>query len=241
MDPIRPLAACILLMATGCGDVFKTAPGYSNQLAAEITFDSPAEFDNPVNANDTGYITGNWEVKDGTYQQTEASSNNFISLRRYVGGGWGTRGEAPQEYKVQVDVNAYKEADNAQLLGYPIGILSMVPYYRDAKHYVVVVATPTSVGGMKVEAWAVNGFSPGGDAWPADSMMMSKWLTTPLATGTVLNLSAQVNTKAQTLGLTINGEAQEPVTSPVITQDRHWVALVSNGNYVQFDNLKLFK
>jgi hypothetical protein len=241
MNPIRPLIACTLLTVTGCGELLGSDPGYKNQLVADLTFDGPAEFDNPVSANDVGYFSGNWAVKDGAYVQDQASTNNFISIRRYTGAAWGSKGEAPKEYKVEVDMMAYKDADSMQLLGYPVGILSFIPYYRDPKHYVVAVATPTSTGGTKVECWAVNGFSPGGEAWPQEAMLMSKWLSSPLATGSNLNLGAQVDTKNQTLRLTINGEAQEPMTTPLITQDRHWVALVSNGNYVQFDNMKLYK
>ncbi|MGE5708416.1 MAG: hypothetical protein ACM3YO_08785 [Bacteroidota bacterium] len=226
-----------LILVTGCGLTPGAAP-FHNQLAATVTFDTPSSFDNPGNSE--GYFNGNWVVQDGAYVQAEPSANNYITIRRYTGGGWGSRGEAPDRYRSEVQIQAYKESEAPQLLGYPVGILSYIPYFRDSKHYVVLVATPTSTGGMKVEAWAVNGYAPG-VAWPQEACLMSEWMTTPCAVGTPVTLGATVDTREHSIRVAINGEEQEKVSSPMITGGKHWVALVSNGNYVQFDNLRLYK
>ncbi len=232
----RVLLALFLL--AGCGLVPNASP-FKNQLSQTVTFEQPASFDNP--AAGSGYFGGSWQVKDGSYQQAQSSINNFITIRRYKGGGWGSNGEAPAHYRTDVEIRAYQEADSPQLLGYPVGILSFIPYFRDATHYVVLVATPTNTGGTKVEAWAVNGYAPGGSSWPEEACLVSKWLDAPMSVGTPLVLGAEVDTKTQSLKVSINGEEQEKVHTPLLSGGKHWVALVSNGNYVQFDNLRLFK
>lgn len=240
-----PLARCLapLLIAglVGCSldgipflSPYRTAPGGGKTTI--LTFDTPAmPFDNPAKGEASGFAPGSWAVVDGRLTQTVGAADNLANHLRYTGPAFDTDdGHAGLQYAVSVDVAVAREADSPAVHGYPTGILAMMPYYRDPTHYVLLVATR-----QNLSCWVVDGQRPAGTEWPESARVWDEWLGEPLSASSSIRWGAEVDVDAHALTISVNDQKKAARTVPMIDRKPHWIALAANGNYAQFDNLRL--
>jgi len=202
---------------------------------------SVAPFTDPTTEDErrTGrFAMGRWLVKDGFYQQTLEAAMPSLSLRRYMGTGWGlVDGKAPARYRMEVTLQALRPVSRkpGELAGAPVGVLGIIPYYLDSTHYVMLEAVQD-----RLEMWFVDGLTPG-DTWSADTHLRFQGASTPsLAVGKPITLAAEVDTRNGSIQIESQGEIREVVTDPGFLKDvPHGVALVSNGNYVGVSRVTL--
>lgn len=225
------IAPPVPVIAPDPGIVFRVGMAVSR-----IPFEDPTTMEERESAR---YFMGRWAMNDGAYQQEDVPPSAGMSFRRYDGNAFGTQdGLAPSHYRVDAVVSAFAPAGRGpdDIPGSPVGALGIVPYYLDTTHYLLMVATPTDA-----ELWTVDGLRPG-DEW--DAATYRKWLydlPTPLKVGDEVRWGADVDTKAQTIGIYLDGQLMEDLTDPFIKDVAHSVSLISNGNYVRYSSLTLKK
>lgn len=232
--------ACVLL--AGC-DAAGFIPGMSKYTTAPaggkttlLDFETPSmPFENAAKGEASGFAPGTWAVVDGKLQQTVGATDNLANHLKYTGDAFNTKdGKAGRVYTVSVDASVAKDADSPAVHGFPTGVMAMMPYYKDPKHYVLLVATAQSLSG-----WVVNGQTPAGSEWPADAKFYDEWLEAPLSASSSLNWKADIDTEANSITVYVNDQKKVTKKLPMINNDSHWVALGANGNYAQFDNFKI--
>lgn len=191
------------------------------------------------------FSSGNWVIRDGWFAQTREAQSATLMFRRYNGAALGLpNGQAVSRYRVETLAQPYQavpEARQFDIAGYPTGIVGMIPYYLDPTHYILLIATPqTSSGPSEASLWVVDGLMPG-DNW--DVSVHRKWRSNlkgeQLQVGTNVQWGAEVDTKAKTITVFLNGEQKETLTLDFIQDVQHSVSLISNGNFVQYDWLRL--
>lgn len=182
------------------------------------------------------FFEGLWGYNGGFLEQSMGARKPSLTFRQYVGEGLGANGVAPGKYRTDVTVWVYQNSDQyADMVGAPLGILGYAPYYLDETHYLLAVAKPKAL-----EVWAVDGFNPGSE-WPVTNRLFKRDLATPLAVGVPVSWSVEVDTLANSARVWANGEEMTTVTHPLIADRGQRVALVSNGNYLHFQDFKLFR
>jgi hypothetical protein len=180
---------------------------------------------------------GRWIAVDGQYEQMKEAPTATLMIRRYNGEALGKpNGYAPSRYRFESTIQAFKAADvpETNLAGSPVGLLAIIPYYLDSTHYVLMEGIKN-----RYEVWFVDGMTPG-DEWNADTSRKFNMDATPdIAVNQPIQLGAEVDTKQGAMKVYINGELKEVLQAPFIKDVQHSVALVSNGNYVAFKDVKL--
>lgn len=217
------------------------APPPSNTQGYTVPFNDPnnlpfAQPASPTSLASGLFFAGTWQLNGGYYEQSTGAKQASLTFREYNGNGFGTQdGSAPAHYRVDVTAWVYQPSDQyPNMVGAPLGIIGYSPYFKDETHYLLVVAKPSSL-----ECWDVQGSVPG-TTWPATSLLWSQALATPLAVGTPVAWSVEVDTGAQAATIWANGKQMTKVTSPDLTNSGQHVALISNGNYMHFQNMVLY-
>lgn len=208
-----------------------------------LTFDgsTAAPFEDPTTTDErsTGrYSMGRWMANNGAYEQTQELDAATLMFQRYNGDGFGhPNGMAPSRYSFEATAFAYKPvtASESVMAGAPVGILAVVPYYLDSTHYILVEAAKD-----RYQAWFVDGLTPG-DEWSADTYMRyDEQATGSLDVNQPVKFKIDMDTKAGTMRLSINDELKDVITDKKFIKDvQHSVALLSNGNYAAFKDVKL--
>ena len=232
-----------LMLVAGCGsDLFDRKSDFrapAGGKTTQLSFEDPQElsqFDNPAIKEPAGFTPGEWKVEGGALKQTMGMKDNTANHLRYKGEAFGrSDGQAGLRYRVDVDASAYQEAIHPQVHGFPTGVLNLMPYYQDPTHYVMIVAKKQTV-----EAWVADGQRPASMAWPDTNKLWGTWLKEPIAVGQVFKLGAEVDVEAKKLRIYVNDELKAEREVPQMDASKpHWVALGANGNFAQYDNLKL--
>lgn len=218
-------------------------PPAAAQNQAAVTFKDEATnglFADPVGdgAKATNrFFGGQWAVTGGYLEQSQGARMASLSFRQYVGDGFGTQGGvAPGHYRADVTVWVYQpSAQYADMVGAPLGILGYAPYYLDETHYLLAVAKPG-----QLEVWAVDGQEPGTE-WPITNRLYSRNLATPLQVGSPVAWSVEVDAATQSAKVWANGEELTTVTHPMLQDRGQRVALISNGNFLHFQDFKVYR
>lgn len=218
------------------------APPPANAQATDVSFADPNNmpFVDPLQDADkaTGvFFAGTWGYNGGYMEQSLGAKQASLTFRQYNGNAFGTPdGSAPAHYRADVTAWVYQPSDQyPNMVGAPLGIIGYCPYFRDAQHYLLAVAKPTSL-----EVWAVDGFIPG-TTWPVNNLLFSRTLQTPLAVGSPVAWSVEVDTNAGQATVAANGEQLAQVNHAILNTSTHYVSLISNGNYVHYQDFKLYK
>lgn len=208
---------------------------------ARVTFDATASlpFFEPTtdDAKATGaFFAGQWAVAGGALQQNVEARGSQLSMRVYNGDAFGAAGGAtPPRYRMDITVSAFNKVTGyATLVGAPLGIMGFSPYYVDETHFLMVTAKPTSY-----EVWAVDGQTPKVE-WPLKNQLLKKTLATPLDVNQTVSWAVEVDTNSQQARVFANGE-DLGVVSHAMLGGQGKVALISNGNYVQFQDMRLYR
>lgn len=182
------------------------------------------------------FFEGGWTVNGGYLEQTYGATTSSLTFRQYAGNAFGSNnGVAPAKYRADVTVWVYQPSvQYPDMVGKPLGILGYAPYFLDETRYLLVVAKPT-----RLEAWVVDGQVPGSE-WPLSQQVWGQDLATPLAVGSPVAWSVQVDTTTNSATIWANGEQKSTVTHPLLSNRGQRVSLVSNGNFVRFQDFKLF-
>ncbi|MBU6428438.1 MAG: hypothetical protein KGR26_05485 [Cyanobacteria bacterium REEB65] len=227
--------ACAALAA--CGSL-GPAPGPGG-LVANFGFTGPAvlaQFDNPARQESSGFGYGQWAISGGALEQVKGAADNDADHLRYIGSAFGSHGGlAPHHYRVEVDVSAYQAVDSPQVAGAPTGTLALLPYYKDPTHYVLLDAS-----GHTNEAWMVDGYRPAGDVWPASAKVWSQWNPDSVGLNQVVRWTAEVDTDHHSVHIWVDGQDKGTVTSALVDNSPHYIALAANGNYVAYHHLALY-
>lgn len=183
------------------------------------------------------FFGGQWAVNGGYLEQSQGARTSSLSFRQYVGDGFGTQGGvAPGRYRADVSVWVYQpSAQHPDMVGAPLGILGYAPYYISETQYLLAVAKPTTL-----EVWAVDGQQPGTE-WPLSNRLFKRDLATPLTVGSPVAWSVEIDTAAQSAKVWANGEELATVTHPLIQDRGQRVSLISNGNFVHFQDFKVYR
>lgn len=183
------------------------------------------------------FFAGTWAPNGGYLEQSTGARQASLTFRQYAGEGFGSQGGvAPAHYRSDVTAWVYQPSDQyPNMVGAPLGIVGYAPYFKDETHYMLVVAKPTSL-----EAWAVDGFVPGSE-WPVANRLWSQPLDTPLAVGTPIAWAVEIDTASQSAKIFANNEEKVTVSHPMLTNSGQRVALISNGNYLHFQDFKVFR
>lgn len=183
------------------------------------------------------FFSGTWGYNGGYMEQSTGAKQASLTFRVYNGNAFGSSdGTAPAHYRADVTAWVYQPSDQyPNMVGAPLGIIGYCPYFKDSTHYLLAVAKPASL-----EVWAVDGFVPG-TTWPVNNLLFSRTLATPLAVGTPVAWSVEVDTGAQQATVSANGEQLATVNHAILSNSGQKVALISNGNYVHYQNFNLYK
>lgn len=190
----------------------------------------------PENRATGRFFSGSWLPQGGYLAQRQGALRPALSFRTYVGDDFGTAdGLAPAHYRADVTVWGYQPAAQyPDMVGAPLGILGFAPYFLDETHYLLVVAKPLSL-----EVWAVEGQLPG-TAWPPERCLLKRALPRELRVGDPVAWSAEVDTQAKILRLWHDGAELGRLAVPMLADCGPRVALVSNGNFLHFQNFRVF-
>lgn len=219
------------------------APPPANAQGGQVAFTGDPNampFVNPVSDQGKGtgvFFDGTWTYNGGYMEQSTGAKAASLSFRQYAGDAFGTQGGiAPPHYRADVTAWVYQQSDQyPNMVGAPLGIIGFAPYFRDETHYLLAVAKPASL-----EVWAVDGFLPGTE-WPVTNKLFSRTLATPLQVSTPVGWSVEIDTNTQTATIAANGEQLASVNHPLLANNNQRVALVSNGNYLHFQDFKLYR
>lgn len=218
------------------------APPPQNAAGGQIYFNDPNNFPfvDPVPETSRAtnkFFEGTWTYNGGYMEQSLGARTASLTFRQYSGDGFGSAGGvAPAKYRADVTVWVYQNSDQyPQMVGAPLGILGYAPYYINEQKYLLVVAKPTNL-----EVWAVDGQVPGSE-WPLANRLLNQPLQTPLAVGSPVAWSTEIDTNSQSARVWANGTELGTVTHPMLQNAGQRVALVSNGNYLHFQDFKVFR
>lgn len=218
-------------------------PPAESAAQSALDFSGPIErlpFSDPVSdaAKATGaFSSGNWVTHGGYLEQNLGALSSSLSFRQYTGSGFGTEQGLPSEhYRVDVTVWVYQpSAQYPDMVGAPLGILGYAPYFIDETRYLLAVAKPSSL-----EVWAVDGYRPATE-WPLEARVLKRDLPVPLVVGTPVAWSVEIDTAHQSARVWANGEELATVKHPLLVNRQQRVALVSNGNYLHFQDFRVFR
>jgi hypothetical protein len=151
-----------------------------------------------------------------------------LSFRRYAGNAFGTaNGELPARYRVSLTLTPIA----AHELNYPpVGDLGVPIFYLDPLHYVEAVFKPDSF-----EIWACDGGLP--SKWRGWHPLFQTELQTKALQAR--RLSAEVDTVAGTMTVTVDGKVMATVRHALIQPYSHYVALRATGNKVLFSDVRV--
>jgi hypothetical protein len=215
------------------------APAPTGASGGQVQLNDPSNFPflDPMQDRGTDlFFNGQWSINGGYIEQAQGARRSSLTFRAYSGNAFGTQGgAAPAHYRADVSVWVYQpSAQYPDMVGAPLGILGYAPYFINETKYLLVVAKPKAL-----EVWAVDGNQPGTE-WPLSQRLWKQDLASDLAVGAPVTWSVEVDTNAHTAKIWANGEEKTTVTTPLIANGGQRVALVSNGNYVHYQDLKLF-
>lgn len=204
-------------------------PGEEGTLLENVNFaTAEVPFRDPISQADAAsgsFMPGKWTSGGGTYVQEEPGSSTKLSIRAYTGNP-GTK------YRVQVTGWVYHVLSSNPANDQ--GVVVLMPFYRDATHYVICSASP-----KLQEAWVCNGQLPGG-SWPTSNRLWGEMVNPPRSVGTAITWTADVDTTAHSLTVYVNGQKRGSVTNAQI-DGAGTVALASNGSQVKYANFKLYR
>lgn len=204
-----------------------------------VQLNDPANFpfvDPMADRNTDLFFSGQWGINAGYIEQAQGARRSSLTFRQYNGGAFGTAGgQAPARYRADVSVWVYQpSAQYPDMVGAPLGILGYAPYFINETKYLLVVAKPKTL-----EVWAVDGQAPGAE-WPLSNRLWKQDLAAELAVGAPVSWSVEVDTNAKTAKIWANGEEKTTISHPMLTNSGQRVALVSNGNFVHYQDFKLY-
>jgi hypothetical protein len=220
----------------------QAAPPPAGAQGGQVAFSDPGNFPFvdpvPETARATNkFFEGTWSFNGGYMEQSLGARTASLTFRQYNGDGFGAGGGvAPAKYRTDVTVWVYQNSDQyPQMVGAPLGIIGYAPYYLNEQKYLLVVAKPSSL-----EVWAVDGQIPGSE-WPNSARLLKQDLQTPLAVGSPVAWSTEIDTNTNSAKIWANGTELGTVSSPILQNAGQRVALVSNGNYLHFQDFKVFR
>lgn len=216
-----------------------SAPAPAGASGGAVQINDPANFpfvDPMADRATDRFFNGQWGVNGGYIEQAQGARISSLTFRQYNGGAFGTNdGVAPGHYRADVSAWVYQRSDQyPEMVGAPLGILGYAPYFINETKYLLVTAKPKSL-----EVWAVDGNQPGTE-WPLANRLWKEDLATEIGVGSPVTWAVEVDTNAHTAKIWANGEEKTTITHPMLTNAGQHVALVSNGNYVHYQDLKLF-
>ncbi len=202
---------------------------------------APAPFEDPTTTEERfsgRFAAGRWLTVNNTYRQTQEVQTATLMFQRYNGNGFGLEdGQAPSRYSVELTAFAYRPvtATESVIAGAPAGVIGFIPYYLDSTHYIIVERVKD-----QYEVWFVDGLTPG-DEWAAETYRkFDMTATASLAVNEPITFKTEIDTKRGTMRLWINGEYQAQLTDTNFIRDvQHSFALLSNGNFAAFRDVKL--
>ena len=178
-------------------------------------------------------LPGSWRVTPAAQSprglwHDEIRRPPAVSFRRYAGTAFGTpNGELPARYQVSLTVtplDAHPQGDP------PIGDLGIPVYYLDPLHYVEAVFKPE-----RFEIWACDGGLP--TKWKGWHPLFQTELKT--AARQARRLVAEVDSRAGTMTVSVDGKVMATVRHGVIQPYSHFFALRATGNSVIFSDLRI--
>ncbi|MFP5501694.1 MAG: hypothetical protein ACLGIN_04340 [Candidatus Sericytochromatia bacterium] len=217
------------------------APPPSGASGGAVQLNDPANFPFVDPTSEQGkasqrFFEGTWGINGGYIEQSQGARSSSLTFRQYAGNQLGAGGVAPARYRADVTAWVYQQnAAYPDMVGAPLGIIGYAPYFRDETHYLLVVAKPKAL-----EVWAVDGFVPGTE-WPLTNRLFNQPLETELGVGSPVAWSVEVDTNANSAKIWANGSELTTVTHPMLQNAGHRVALVSNGNFMHWQDFKLYR
>lgn len=219
-----------------------STPYVPTSTTLDFSGNEPAPFEDPTSTDERfsgRFSAGRWLTANNTYRQTQEVQTATLMLQRYNGDGFGLPdGQAPSKYSVEATAFAYQPvtASESVIAGAPAGVVGYIPYYLDSTHYIIVERVKD-----QYEVWFVDGLTPG-DEWAAETYRKFDMKATgSLAVNEPVKFKTEIDTKKGTMRLWINGEYQAQLTDTNFIRGdvQHGFALVSNGNYVAYRDVKL--
>ncbi|MBO9542786.1 hypothetical protein J7643_19535 [bacterium] len=219
----------------------RTEPFVSKTTTLDFSGSMPAPFEDPTTGDQrfsTRWAAGRWAASNGEFRQQQQVSTATLMMQRYKGDGFGLPdGQAPSKYRLEATAFAYRPvtASGSIIAGAPAGVVAIIPYYLDTTHYIIVERVNNLY-----EVWFVDGLTPG-DEWNAEVYRKYDMMATgSLAVNEPITYKTEIDTKAGTLKLWINDEFQTLIQDPNFIKDvKHGIALVANGNFVAYKDMKL--
>ncbi|MEB3329063.1 MAG: hypothetical protein VKQ33_07510 [Candidatus Sericytochromatia bacterium] len=205
----------------------------------EVPLDRPeASFVDPVSPagrSTRAFFPGLWVSQGGLLEQRQGLRLAALTFRRYAGDAFGAPGgKAPARYRTDLQVWVYQPSSQYPgMVGAPLGVLGFAPYFVDERRYLLAVAKPEAY-----EVWAVDGQRPG-TLWPSESRLLRHVRPAPLTLGAAVSWSIAIDTARQEARVWADGQELGAFTTPLLTHRGQSVALVSNGNFVRFRDLRL--
>jgi hypothetical protein len=205
----------------------------------DIPLDRPqTSFVDPVSPAERAtraFFPGMWASREGLLEQRQGLRLAALTFRRYAGDAFGAAGGgAPPRYRADLKVWVYQPSTQYPgMVGAPLGVVGFAPYFIDERRYLLVVAKPDAY-----EVWGVDGQRPG-VLWPTESRLLRRPRPMPLALGAAVSWSVGIDTLRQEARVWADGLDLGAVTSPLLSPRGQSVALVSNGNFVRFRDLRV--
>lgn len=183
----------------------------------------------PEDAKKKGnFMTGSWEVGDGTFSQNDGGSGQALTIRRISPA-------LSNHYRVDVACWAtHYTGTTPERINQSVGVMALIPYYRDETHYLIL-----SARARDLEAWACEGFVPG-IVWPDTNKLMN--VGTPLlAPNTAMTIGADVDLTNLMVKVFFNGQEQGAFKlKPEFVKGPASIAIANNGTKVRFSHLRVY-
>lgn len=189
-------------------------------------------FDDPTaSSGSSAYLPGAWRSDGDALLQEAEGPGNKLMVRRYIGPGSGAGGILPERYRIQVSTWQYrfKGRDPAK----EMGVLAVIPYWRDAKHFLILSAKSDVA-----ELWAADDTEPG-QTWPTANRYWTQGMNPPLAIGDAITWDVVVSVPDKRVTVYMNGERKADAESQMLAPPAS-VAIAANGNQVKFKGFKLW-
>lgn len=225
------------------------APAPQNAAGGQVYFNDPSNFPfvDPVSEGGRAsqkFFEGTWSYNGGYMEQSLGARTASLTFRQYAGDGFGASGGvAPAKYRADVTVWVYQNSDQyPQMVGAPLGILGYAPYFINEQKYLLVVAMPSGIPDKPtaLEVWAVDGQVPGSE-WPLSQRLSKTYSTNALSVGSPVAWSTEIDTTTATAKIWANGAEVATVSHGMLQNAGQRVALVSNGNYLHFQDFKVYR
>lgn len=174
------------------------------------------------------FITGTWEVGEGTFSQNDGGSGQALTIRRITPA-------LSNHYRVDVACwPTHYTGTTPERLEQSVGVMGLIPYYRDETHYLILSARAKSL-----EAWACEGFVPG-IVWPDTNKLLSVGAP-PITPNTAITLGADVDLANLLVKVFYNGQEQGSFKlKPEFAKGPGGIAIANNGTRVRFANLRVY-